>query len=398
MSTSPLAATSRQVSLGEGLAAIPERLLQAHASGQVLFVVGAGVSRQAGLPDFCELVLKIYRRIDPAVHEAMTSGPDDEFNLTAAQLAEIELFKKKEYDVVLGMLERRIDSRSHARSSVRQAIAEELRSNSSRPAPIHRALMRLSDRGQSTTVMTTNFDLLLEAAVSKGRRAIQRYSLGDIPRPTYRPEFSGVLHIHGALHPNQSRATDLVITDQDFGEYYLRRRVVSDFVYDAARLFSLVFVGYSVSDPPMRYLLSAVAADASRFADLRDRYVFVPVSKKDPLVSTETNLATWHGRSIIPIRYPAEGADHEALRKSLQRWADLSAINGNGSRLEAEIRRIVRVRPDMATEADRDLFEHLIRRGNSVERQRLAHLASKNRADIGWLDAIHDALAGATPQ
>ena len=39
------------------------------------------------------------------------------------------------------------------------------------------------------------------------------------------------------------------------------RRVVPDLIYDAARLFNLVLVGYSANDPPMRYLLNAVAAD-----------------------------------------------------------------------------------------------------------------------------------------
>jgi hypothetical protein len=47
---------------------------------------------------------------------------------------------------------------------------------------------------------------------------------------------------------------------------------------------------------------------------------------------------------------------------------------------------------DKASEADRDLFDHLIRRGTSIERQRLVEVASKSRADIGWLDAVHDAL------
>lgn len=43
---SPLLNSSvdRVISLGEGLPAIPERLLIAHARGEVLFIVGAGVS------------------------------------------------------------------------------------------------------------------------------------------------------------------------------------------------------------------------------------------------------------------------------------------------------------------------------------------------------------------
>ena len=58
----------RDIVLGQGLAPIPESLLLAHARGEVLFIAGAGVSRDAGLPDFRDLVLKVYEKLDPKVH------------------------------------------------------------------------------------------------------------------------------------------------------------------------------------------------------------------------------------------------------------------------------------------------------------------------------------------
>ena len=70
---------------------------------------------------------------------------------------------------------------------------------------------------------------------------------------------------------------DLILTDQDFGEFYLRRRVIPDLLYDAARIFHLVLVGYTASDPPVRYLLDAISADDARFRDLKPRFVFVPI-------------------------------------------------------------------------------------------------------------------------
>ena len=61
------------------------------------------------------------------------------------------------------------------------------------------------------------------------RSPVQTYALGGIPRPrpTSNPEFNGVLHIHGALDRNPEKTSDLIISDRDFGEFYLRRRVVS---------------------------------------------------------------------------------------------------------------------------------------------------------------------------
>ena len=382
------ATSDRVISLGSGLAAIPERLLLAHARGEVLFIAGAGISQPAKLPDFRDLVLSVYKQLDTAVHAVIVSIPRavcnqwdaDLTSLTNQQAAEVMRFIRRDYDVVLGMLERRIDGPSSGKSRVRQAVSNELRGV--RPAPIHRVLMCLADRGIGVTIATTNFDLLLEKAVKRSRQAVQSYALGGIPRPGLGSDFSGILHIHGALDPNAARTSNLTLTDEDFGEYYLRRRVVPDFIYDAARLFSLVLVGYSANDPPMRYLLNAVAADGTRFDDLKERFTFVGNSPHDPV-----ELEDWKGRGITPIAYDAENG-HSALLVTLERWADLSAINGRRSFVDAQVKRIVRKNRGATSDAERDLFDHLIRRSDLNERVRLSALASKQKADLSWLDAI----------
>jgi hypothetical protein len=390
------AATSdRVISLGSGLAAIPERLLLAHARGEVLFIVGAGISQPANLPNFRSLVLGVYAQLDAAVHTVISGIPPTVHNqwscdlstLTDQQAAEVKRFINRDYDVVLGMLERRMDGLSHGRSRVRQAVASVLREPGVKPAPIHRTLVRLADRGGSISIVTTNFDLLLEDAARRLRSAVQTYSLGGIPRPGRSEDFAGILHIHGALDRNPARISELIVTDQDFGEFYLRRRVVPDFIYDAARLFHLVLVGYSANDPPMRYLLNAVAADGTRFGDLKERFTLVGTTAPDPVA-----LEDWKSRGITPIAY--DGAnDHLALLHTLERWAALSAINGRRGLVDSEVKRIVRTNRAVATDGERDLFDHLIRRSDSNERVRLSKLASKHKADLGWLDAIAEIAA-----
>lgn len=388
-------AEERWISLAPGLARIPERLLLAHSRGQVLFITGAGTSKASGLPDFRELVVDTYQRLDAAVHRILV-GPSPKPGIPRAatglsdkQHAEIIRFDRGDYDVVLGMLERRIDGASTAPGKVRQEIARLLRtvpgpSGSTvraRASAVHRALIRLADRGAATTIATTNFDRLLQAASSG---STPTYALGGIPRPGRRADFAGVLHIHGALSSDASEPSDLVVTDRDFGEFYLRRRVVPDFIYDAARLFHLVLVGYSANDAPMRYLLNAVAADGSRFDDLRERFAFVPTPN-----GSDLSLEDWQGRGITPVPYnPSSG--HAELGATLQRWSELSSINGDQRKVDALVKRLVRTSRASTIESERDLFDHLVRRSSPSERLRLAALASRVRASMDWLDAMAD--------
>ncbi|WP_444769838.1 SIR2 family protein [Rhodopseudomonas sp. NSM] len=287
-----------------------------------------------------------------------------------------------DYDVVLGMLERRLDDQTRGDSQVRRTVASILRSGTVSPAPIHKALIALADRGGARTIVTTNFDLLLQVAAQRLRSPVETYSLGSMPRPSRNSEFSGVLHIHGALDKSPERISELVLSDQDFGEFYLRRRVVPDFIYDAARLYHLVLVGYSANDPPMRYLLNAVAADGKRFDDLKERFTFFGTNSPDAVA-----LADWNGRGITPIHYDSTNG-HDALRATLERWAALSAINGKKKIVDAELRRIVRNSRSAAKDSNRDLFDHFFRRSNASERVRLSALVSEAKAEIDWLDAV----------
>ncbi|MBS9476870.1 SIR2 family protein [Ancylobacter radicis] len=380
----------RVIQLGHGLSPIPERLLLAHARGEVLFICGAGISRPAGLPDFRQLVLDVYATLDTSTHGALAGLPPGVCNqwqancagLTDRQTAEVKRFIGGDYDVVLGMLERRLDDQTRGDSQVRRTVAAILRAGATSPTAIHKALIALADRGGANAIVTTNFDLLLQVAAKRLRSPVETYSLGSIPRPSRHSEFSGVLHIHGALDKNPARNSELVLSDQDFGEFYLRRRVVPDFIYDAARLYHLVLVGYSANDPPMRYLLNAVAADGKRFDDLKERFTFFGTNSPDAVA-----LADWNGRGITPIHYDSTNG-HDALRATLGRWAALSAINGKKAIVDAEVRRIVKKPRSSANEFDRDLFDHFFRRSNASERVRLSALVADAKAEIEWLDAI----------
>jgi hypothetical protein len=389
----------QQLMLAPGLPELPERLLLAHAEGRVLFIAGAGVSMQAPacLPDYGRLVQRVFAQLDRTIGAHLAARADGRRGevspgslppLDAEQAAMLRRIEDKEYDVALGMLERRMDRDQERESTVRRAVAGILR-EAERHAPIHTSLVRLANRGGTTTIATTNFDLLLERAARALRTPLQRYALQDIPRPSLRPEFGGVLHLHGAVDPDPERHPDLVLTDRDFGEHYMRRRAIPDLIYDAARIFHVVLVGYSLGDPPMRYLLNAVAADGQRFSDLKERFAFVgmdPPSDRATQEKRQAELATWKGRGITPIPYNRSGG-HSALAEVLAAWAKLSSHGGRDS-ADNEVRRVFRLQRAAASEASAALFGHLFRRGGDETQVRIAAAARDVRADPAWLDGM----------
>ena len=54
---------------------VPERLLQAHEDGRVVFFCGAGISYPAGLPGFAELTEQIYTDLN-VVPDAVQRAAD----------------------------------------------------------------------------------------------------------------------------------------------------------------------------------------------------------------------------------------------------------------------------------------------------------------------------------
>ena len=124
---------------------IPERLLQAHEDGLVVFFCGAGISHPAGLPGFSGLVKQLY------------SGLGESPN--AIELAAI---KAGQYDTTIGQLEKRT---VNGRIKVREELAKVLLLDpSSRNAlATHEALLTLARQREGRyRLITTNFDRLFE--------------------------------------------------------------------------------------------------------------------------------------------------------------------------------------------------------------------------------------------
>lgn len=383
--------TDALIYLEEDLPGLPEDLMLARDQGRVLFLTGAGVSAPApsNLPNFQGLVCEIAKRLDARLGQAMDdwiaektspSTPPKAIEafmegLDPRQSAEFKRFISNEFDMVLGMLERRMARASEPTSSLRVA-AREVLDAADAPNALHTSINLLARRFGELFVATTNFDGLHEQAARPEK--VVSHGLEGLPRPSSGPGFHGVFHIHGVLDPKQSR--QLVLTDQDFGDLYLRRRLTADFIYDAARIFHLVIVGYSVNDPPFRYLMNAVAGDSLHFPDLKDRYVFAPRDAGDLTVGED-----WSARSIIPICY--DKVDHHAaLARLLKAWAASIPSTGEDRWARKKLKQVCRGPRGEAAEADVALFGYIFRRALRTEQAALTRFLGQIGADPSWLD------------
>jgi hypothetical protein len=278
---------------------IPERLLQAHEDGQVVFFCGAGISYPAGLPSFKGLTESIFSALGP---------PSD---------VESSALRNHQYETAIGLLEGRI---AGGREAVRHEVAKVLTPNLGRPdaAATHDALVTLSRRrnGQSRLI-TTNFDRIFEEVITRRGLDIIRCQAPRLPIPKSR--WDGLVYLHGLLPAkiNQAELDSLVLSSGDFGLAYLIERWAARFVSELFRNFTVCFVGYSINDPVMRYMMDALAADKLLGETPSEVFAF----GSHPKGRGEKVAVEWRAKNVTPVLYQ-EYRSHFYFHKTLHVWAE----------------------------------------------------------------------------
>ncbi len=284
----------------------PVELIDALLSGEVVFLCGAGVSAPQ-LPGFGGLVEKVYSKIGakktPAEADAIKSG---------------------RFEEALGALSRRLSNRAEMHDTVRNELVVD--------APIldnHSTLLRLS-RGldNGVVLITTNFDTFFERALDEmngpGSGKVESLAGQALPAPGS-TDFHGIIHLHGRLADQVVGVSDtpLVLTSAEYGEAYMRSGWASRFLFDLVRCRSLVLIGYSAGDAPVRYFLNVLEADRERFRDLKTVYALDAVEK-----DAAQALERWDALAVSPLAYrkgrSTASERHAVLWRDLAKLADLT--------------------------------------------------------------------------
>lgn len=284
----------------EGGPSIPESLLQRHADGRVVFFCGAGISLPAGLPNFQKLVEKLYKenRVcpSPLQKKAISDG---------------------QYDLALDMLENQVID---GREGVRSKLAGLLEPDKGRASEsVHQDLLTLSKNDAGIVrLVTTNYDRLFEETIEKSGQKIRTFSAPSLPIP--KQSWEGIVYLHGLLQevPDKINLDSLVLSSADFGLAYLTERWAARFASELFKNFTVCFVGYSINDPVLRYMMDALAADRTFGENLPEAYAFCGYSD----ANEQEDKENWEIKKVIPIFYNDKEC-HRYFHETLRCWAEL---------------------------------------------------------------------------
>lgn len=311
---------------------IPDALLQVHEEGRVVFFCGAGISYPAGLPGFKGLVDEIYRR-----------------NGTSRKDIEDETYKAERYDATLDLLEHRLPGQ---RLAMRRALAEALKPKLRRKGATdtQAALLRLArNREGALRLVTTNFDRIFHMAAKRTGQTFQAYAAPMLPIPK-NSRWNGLVYLHGLLpeKPDDTALNRLVVTSGDFGLAYLTERWAARFVSELFRNYVVCFVGYSINDPVLRYMMDALAADRMLGEVTPQAWA---LGDCEPGQEHRKTIE-WEAKGVTPILYtvPTGSHDHSVLHQTLHAWADTYRDGVQGK--EAIVVRHALARPQDSTQQD----------------------------------------------
>ena len=316
---------------------LPQDLEIARSAGELVIFAGAGVSMGAPalLPNFEGLAREIAEPKMGWRHEDADA-----------------------LDIYLGDAER-------AGVDVQVRAREKLQGRGGAHTPLHENLLRVFGEADRVRVITTNFDdhFTEAAAIVFPGNSLPRYVGPALPLGQ---NFRGIVQLHGSLGHTHD---PLVLTDRDFADAYMTEAWAARFLVRVFAQRTVLFVGYSLTDPVMRYLMRALPGAQKWFA-----------------LCPENEAERWIAHQVSPISFheSLNAGPFGDLNDGLQRWG----WYGRASLLDhdVELRRVVLQGPPL-TPVDEDYLR--ARLTTDAGRQTFWLTAT----EVHWFDwVLHEGL------
>ncbi len=355
---------------------IPDELLLALDEGKVMFFCGAGVSlAKAKLPNFSELTQTVLTQLgvsksDPARKIFRSISKIDKQTGTTGLISFDRVFSELEKDF--------------SREAIEPIVAKALK----RPNPLnftaHRILLDLSTtKSGQTRLVTTNFDRLFEQYRKKNKlKKLRIWQRPQFPDLNQIEGFEGLVYLHGMVNDKYNNSENgFVISSSSFGDAYLNEGSATRFFKDVIAKYTIVFVGYSAEDPPVRYFLEALGEGKKNDKDYESNKIYT-FHSGTPQDASEK----WNAKNVIPIACN----DHDVLWDTLDAWAKRVK---SPKTWQNNIIRMARKGPEKLSPFEREQVAQLVSTKEGAER----FYEGNNPPPATWLCVFDRAVRFKTP-
>ena len=322
---------------------IPDEIEHALRNNELVLFCGAGISVQKGLPTFKKLVKQVCKKLGIDIKTTPILN---------------EAWKRKHYDKVLDLVEGN-ESFSVSREDLRKAVINILekrkskevqdekgkkstRNNHKGKSDIHKALLDLSalPGNKGHRLVTTNFDRLFFEA------GLKRALSDSAPKlaPPKKETWKNLTFLHGVIDEKHDPEGDnLILTEKDFGRAYLHDNWATRFVIQLFQDFTVLFIGYGLNDPMMKYLVRAISDENKRRKqnDYKTNATYESTNKNRNVDKTTPSIYAfagytggeqeqaknkWRTIGVEPISYYIKNnKDHSTLYNTIKKWAKRKA-------------------------------------------------------------------------
>ncbi len=277
---------------------IPEKLISALIQKRLVIFIGAGLSAKAYPQQKSNTYYPTFKGLceQIAVNLSLEISPEHE-----------DLMKNGHYDRLLGIW-------NDAGENVHECAAKILSANEDKKRIVlHKAMVNIFQEDSEPRIVTSNFDSLLRIALSELMQEVPSlWRIYEAPALPPAGRFTGICYLHGCV----SKPSEMILTDKDIGRAYMDEGWALKFAHELFKTFPVLFIGYSLSDPPLRYLsLALEGTEIGNTEKTIDKWAFIPEKK-----NLEEAKKDWIRRGIEPIIYPVRLDNHRALENTIKGW------------------------------------------------------------------------------
>ena len=191
--------------------------------------------------------------------------------------------------------------------------AEKTIDGSKVPSNLHRKIMHMASRwgGENVLVLTTNYDLLLEAAAEQGSDWLTPLKRWDGPKAGDAAAARGIFHMHGTLKSRES----IVLTMNDMiCHYETNGRRNSKYLTEIFRERLILAIGYGFRDPEIKTIIEGIGNNS--YGKL---YAIIEANPDGSRPSMLTDRV-----QAIMYKY----GQHDEVKKILDRIEDMAGTGG----------------------------------------------------------------------